>query len=165
MPTPAFNVYEPFQGVTIVALNDSMASLLVDFIDGVDEAHSDMALLAYALEGSSRRCKNTKFGVASGIINEITDQRSGETLVSNVSALALNYRMSRHLQNLIDEYSDDIERELVAFRMALANPEQSREIRESKLRDRDRDRDEDEYERPERSERPERRERRAVGAR
>jgi hypothetical protein len=162
---PAFNVFEPFQGVTIVAMNGPMVSMLLDFIDDIEDLDNGIMMLAHSLdpEGygvnpwsiqkASRRTpmwqrrghKTIGFGVISKVLS---DNRQIETS-SEVSVLALDFRTSKRLQQLISSFDfDDIERELIAFSRALANPTESREIRDEKMRareDRD-DRDQDERE-------------------
>jgi hypothetical protein len=48
-PKPAFNVVEPFDGVTIVQLNSSMRKLLQRFIEEVQEVEVEVVALGKAL--------------------------------------------------------------------------------------------------------------------
>ncbi len=48
-PKPAFNVVEPFEGVTIVQLNASMRKLLQKFIEEVQDVEVEVIALGKAL--------------------------------------------------------------------------------------------------------------------
>lgn len=134
-PVPAFNVFEPFQGSTIVAMNEAMVSMLVNFINEVDDDEdTDIFMLGNAL--SRHRSDDSDFepdrNAAQRFASDMGYFGVGEC--NNVVTITLSQRVSDKLQTLIDNYK--VERELVAFRRALQDPEQSREIRSNKLRQR-----------------------------
>lgn len=118
---PTFNVTEPFDGVTILQMNDGMRNLLHSFI--FDEDQETTPVEVYALGEAlndprqwHRKASETSFS---------TERFEGVTTVH------LNRSMIKILRSFINEY-EDLERELVALNRALGNPEQCYRLRQAR---------------------------------
>ena len=113
----AFNVVVPFDGVTIIQLNKSMAELLADFLESFeDEIEPELDALLKSLDRSgswSRKASGAAFSV---------------DIFEGVVTVQVNQAMSNLIKDCINE-SDDIEVELRALGKAIENPIRCAELR------------------------------------
>jgi len=127
---PAFNVCLPFQRIIMVQMNVAMRDMLSNFfnelVDDKDkETEEEIIAFRDALEDPSIYVHATRPDEPSFLICE---------RYMGVIVIELNEAMRDLIRYFIGEIEGRIEDEIWAFNRALADPEASREIRDSKLR-------------------------------
>jgi hypothetical protein len=123
---PTFNVCLPFQRVTMVQMNLAMRDLLHDFFSELcdDETEEEVVAFGDALEDPAIYVHASRFDEPSFIVCE---KYMGVVVIE----------MNNPMRDLIRKFISDVEgveREIMAFSKALADPEASREIRDNKMR-------------------------------
>ena len=123
---PTFNVCLPFQRVTMVQMNLTMCDLLHDFFAELCDNETEEEICAFrdALDDPAIYVHAIRFDEPSFIICE---------KYMGVMIIELNDPMLNLLRDFIN-YVEGVEKEIMAFSKALADPEASREIRDNKLR-------------------------------
>jgi len=124
---PTFNVCLPFQRVTMVQMNLTMRDLLYDFFQELcdDETEEEVIAFGDALDDPAIYVHASRFDEPSFIIFE---------KYMGVVVIEMNDPMRDLIRKFIDDV-EGIEKEIMAFSKALADPEASREIRDNKLRE------------------------------
>lgn len=123
---PTFNVCLPFQRVTMVQMNLTMRDLLYDFFNDLcdDETEEEVIAFKDALDDPAIYVHASRFDEPSFIICE---------KYMGVIIVEMNDPMRDLIRKFISEV-EGVEREIMAFSKALADPEASREIRDNKLK-------------------------------
>lgn len=117
---PTFNVVEPFMGVLMVQLNHAMSIELQKFISSIEDVDEEVEALKMALRDPAQ---NGVFVYKEGPSFVVTRSFKGVVLVE------MNQEMRDILIQFISYIQGGVDKIIWAFRLALENPEGSRDNR------------------------------------
>ncbi len=114
---PAFNVVVPFDGVTIIQMNDSMVNILSNLFEDFDDNEPEIDALSKCLSTPGTWARKS------------TGASFSTEIFCGVTTLQTNQAMADIVKNYINNTDDEIDIEIRALSKAIENPTRCAELR------------------------------------